>query len=93
MSDAHAAYERRRRRMRQSGLRFVGGKGAELLSEACKFALRVYAETGEEYGIVLDRGENKKHGLQTRYSGPFTWSGEPVYWLRKVTWCRKNDER
>lgn len=80
-----SAYQRRLQRIRRSGLKFVGGKGVDLFDEACKFAIRVYAETGEVYGIVLDRGENKKHGLQTRYSGPFTWRGEPVYWLRRIT--------
>ena len=76
----------RLRAIRRSGKRFVGGKRADLFSEACKFALKVYAETGEVYGIVLDRGAKKKHGLQMRYSGPYTWHDEPVYWLRKVTW-------
>ena len=87
MSDPEEpAVASRLRALRRSGRRFVGGKGADLFSEACKFALRVYVETGEVYGIILDRGAAKQHGLQTRYSGPYTWHGEPVYWLRKVTW-------
>ena len=76
----------RLRAIRRGGCEYVGGRGPELLSEACKFAFAVYAETGEHYGVVLDRGANKGHGLGTRYSGPTGWDGQPVYWLRKVTW-------
>jgi hypothetical protein len=69
--------------MKMRGIVFVGGRGADLFSEACKFGFRHHDYV---QGVVLDRGEAKGHGLGKRYEGPFNWQGQPVYWLRKVTW-------
>lgn len=83
MTTDPALEKRRLREMKHRGLKFVGARrDIRLFSVACWFGI-----THRDYvqGIVFDRGENKDHGSGKRIEGPWNYTGQPVYWLRKDT--------